>query len=67
MTQVKIAYICNQKKDCSRFGHCRKDCFHTFNGIFSKNGIIKGRHELETDRFREVMVVDEVTYYEEIL
>jgi hypothetical protein len=67
MNQVKIAYICNQKKDCGRFGHCQNDCFHTFNNTYSKNGIIKGRHELETDRFKKVMVVDEVTYYEEIL
>ena len=67
MNQVKIAYICNQKKDCGRFSHCQKDCFHTFNGMFSKNGIIKSRHELETSRFEKRISADEVTYYEEVL
>ena len=67
MNQVKIAYVCNQKKDCGRFERCQVECFHTFNGCFAKNGIIRDSKELESPRFRKVVTSDEVTYYEEVL
>ena len=67
MNPVMIAYICDQRKDCGRFSHCQKDCFHTFNGLFAKNGVIKDASELKTSRFELVVVANETTYYKEVL
>lgn len=62
----KIAYICDQKRDCSRFEYCRKCCLHTTDEFHTKNGIIHNVDELYSERFIKVGTVNEVTYFMEV-
>lgn len=64
---VKIAYICDQTRPCSMYKYCGEDCNHTFDEFHTMNGVIHNIDELETDRFRKVGTVNEVTYYEEVM
>lgn len=64
---TKIAYICDCKKKCRYYGMCQINCFHTFNDLHTKNGVIHHVDELKTDRFRKIAIVDDVVYYEEVL
>lgn len=62
---VKIAYICDQSRQCSMYESCGKECTHTFDEFHTVNGIIHHVDELQTDRFRLVLATDECKYYEE--
>ena len=64
---TKIAYICDGKRTCRYYGSCQTTCFHTWNELYAKNGIIHFVDELKTDRFRKIAVVDDVIYYEEVM
>lgn len=66
MQKVKVAYICDQKKKCRWYGACRKFCRHTFDEFHTLNGVIHNVDELKTDRFKEVITMDETTYYAEV-
>lgn len=64
---VKVAYICNRKKQCNMYELCGIECNHTFDEYYTANGIIRNVKELETDRFRKICTSDEVGYYEEVI
>lgn len=63
---VKIAYICDQSRQCNMYESCGKECTHTFDEFHTVNGIIHHVDELRTDRFRLALATDECTYYEEV-
>ena len=64
---IRIAYICDRKRGCSRYEHCGVDCFHTFDEFHTANGILRNIADLETDRFRVVGGANEDIYYEEVI
>lgn len=64
---TKIAYICDGKRTCRYYGSCQITCFHTWSELYAKNGIIHFVDELKTDRFKQIAVVDDVIYYEEVM
>lgn len=62
----KIAYICDQKRNCGRFEHCQVDCFHTTDEFHAKNGIVQHIDDLSSDRFIFLGTVNETSYYMEV-
>ena len=63
---VKVAYICDKKRDCKGYKSCNTTCFHTTDAFHTANGVIHSVHELDTDRFIQVGTVNEVDYYMEV-
>ena len=61
----KILYICDGKKSCSMYDSCQKECFLTQDEFHTKNGICHSIHELNSDRFKKIVVHDELSIYVE--
>lgn len=64
---VKVAYICDQKKDCARFENCQVRCKHTFDEFHAVNGIVQDVKDLRTEKYKKLGVINEVAYYEEVV
>ena len=63
VTMKKVAYICDQKRDCARYDTCQNACFHTTNSLHAKYGVIKDISELESSRFWHAGTWNETDYY----
>ena len=73
MSKPAILYLCNGEKcpqeikDCRRQGSERQ-CFHTTDVRFSKNGPVENFEKLNKDpRFDKVKFNDSVLYIEKVL